>query len=286
MTRHSPVTSLGSSQWSALLSQLDSLRREITAHKAATVGRQATRSNAKAVVQQYFRLSRPHLSGLAFTDAELATLDEQMQELLRLSNGVSPKATYSKVIRTARRLLDQIELSREMRLGVASTTRPLPENQPSLVEQAIINTLTSLVPGAALGYQQALTDLADNKRLSYRGVAAELREVVREVLDRLAPDADLLAAGVQVENGQSSFTQKQKVRHILRSRGLTENALKVPEESVRLIEELTGSLARSVYVRGSISTHAGSPAEEVRQLKLYVDGVLGELLEIHRQRDE
>lgn len=53
---------------------------------------------------------------------------------------------------------------------------------------------------------------------------------------------------------------------------------------MRLIEELTASLTRSVYVRGSISMHVTSPAEEVRQLKLYVDGVLGELLEIHRQR--
>ena len=90
------------------------------------------------------------------------------------------------------------------------------------------------------------------------------------------------AAGVRVEPDQRGYTQKQKVRHILKSRGVTENARKVPEDSVRLIEELTASLARSVYVRGSISAHVTSPVEEVRQLKLYVDSVLGELLAIHR----
>jgi len=236
------------------------------------------------VVQQYFRHTRPHLLALAFDDGELAALDEQMQALVRLANSVSTKTEYVKTIRVVQRVLSQIELGREMRLGLASSVVASRAGRPSLIEQSIIDTLKSLLPGAAAGYQQALRDMADDSRFSYRGVAAELREVVREVLDRLASDAAMQAAGVVVEKGQSGFTQKQKVRHILRSRGLTENARKAPEESVRLIEELTASLARSVYMRGSISTHVSSPAEEVRQLKLYVDGVLGELLEIHRTR--
>jgi len=279
-------TQFDSDEWSVLLSQLDALKKEIAAHGAATVGKQSMRDQAKTLVQQYFRISRPQLVRLDFTDAELAALDEQMQGLVRLANGVSPKTAYAKTIRSTKRLLDQIELSREMRLGLASTPQTPAENQPSAIEQLIVDTLTNLVPGAALGYRQAVSDLGDDDRLSYRGVAAELREVVREVLDRLAPDAAMQEAGIKIEKDQKGFTQKQKVRHILRSRGLTENARKAPEQSVELIEELTASLTRSVYVRGSISTHVGSPAEEVRQLKLYADGVLGELLEIHRQRDD
>ncbi len=274
------------SEWSGLVSQLDALRKEVTDHKAATIGKKSTRERAKTAVQQYFRNTRPYLTRLAFSDAELAPLDEGMQELLRLANGVSPKSAYASALRAARRALDQIELSREMRLGLASSAASTRGTQPSIVEQGIIGTLTALLPGAALGYQQALRDIADDNRLSYRGVAAELREVVREVLDRLAPDADMEAAHVSFERGRTSYTQKQKARHILRSRGLTENARKAPEESVHLIEELTASLTRSVYVRGSISTHVASPADEVRQLKLYVDGILGELLEIHRTRPD
>lgn len=227
-------------------------------------------------------MTRPHLLGLAFTDGELASLDEQMQQILQLANAVSPRTTYMKAIRSARRMLDEIEPTREMRLGLRISEGGGHDGQPSSVEEAIIHTLIQLVPGAALGYQQAIRDIADDNRLSYRGVASELRETLREVLDRLAPDGDMRGSGVHVEQGQRGFTQKQKVRHILRSRGLTENARKAPEESVRLIEELTASLARSVYVRGSISAHTASPREEVRQLKLYLDGVLGELLEIHR----
>jgi Predicted pPIWI-associating nuclease len=271
--------------WSDLLAQLNELGKQVRSHLAATVGKQSIRDQTRAVVQQFFRLTRPHLRRLGFTDAELAPLDEPMQELLRLANTVSSKRSYTAAIRSTRRALDQIELSREMRLGVATSTAALPGTEPSVVERAIIETLKALLPGAALGYQQALRDIANDDRLSYRGVAAELREVVREVLDRLAPDGDLKTAGVTIEKDQTGYTQKQKVRYLLRSRGLPDNARKAPEESVRLIEELTASLTRSVYVRGSISTHVTSPAAEVRQLKLYVDGVLGELLEIHQRRD-
>ena len=52
------------------------------------------------------------------------------------------------------------------------------------------------------------------------------------------------------------------------------------EDTVSLIEELTGSLARSSYDRGSLATHVASTDSDVRQLKMYVDGVLAELLQV------
>jgi hypothetical protein len=274
-----------STEWSSLVSALEALRKEIRSHSAATVGRQDTRDHAKSVVQQYFRSTRRHLTDLDFSDEELSPLDEQMQELLRLANGVSARTDYVRVVRNAKKLLDQVEVNREMRLGLSerTTDSAAPGGVPSQIEKSIIRTLGGLAPGAALGYEQAVRDIQDPDRLSYRGVASELREVVREVLDRLASDKDLEDAGTKVEKGQSGFTQKQKVRHILQSRGLARNARKAPEDSIRLIEELTGSLTRSVYVRGSISTHVSSPRAEVQQLKMYVDGVVAELLEIHRQ---
>src|SRR5438876_3154615 len=208
-------------------------------------------------------LDARHPDGCLFGGRDSLGVDAVGEVLEELASDLpADVGAYTKAIRAARRIIDQIELSREMRLGLASSAPAAHADQASPVEQAIIDTLAALLPGASLGYQQALRDMADDNRLSYRGIAAELREVVREVLDRLAPDTDMQAAGVAVEKGQSGFTQKQKVRHILRWRGLTENARKVPEESVRLIEELTASLTRSVYVRGSISTHVTSPAEE------------------------
>jgi Predicted pPIWI-associating nuclease len=276
-----------STEWPSLIADLDGLRKEITAHQAVTVGRQASRQHAKSVVQQYFRSTRGHLLGLGFTDGELVPLDGLFQELLQLANGVNAKAAYAKVLRDTKKLLSQVEVNREMRLGSAtSQSFVAAHDAPTHVEQAILATLRDLARGAALGYEQALRDIQDEDRLSYRGVASELRETVREVLDRLAPDKDLQQAGVKIEKDQKGYTQKQKVRHILRSRGVGETARKVPEQSIQLIEELTASLTRSVYERGSLSAHVASPRSEVQQLKLYVDGVLAELLEVHRDRNE
>jgi hypothetical protein len=60
---------------------------------------------------------------------------------------------------------------------------------PSQDDQKIIDTLAGLVPSAALSYQQAIADLKDGSRVSFRGPALELRETLREVVDYMAPDA-------------------------------------------------------------------------------------------------
>lgn len=142
------------------------------------------------------------------------------------------------------------------------------------------NTLQQLVPSAALSYQQALQDLAGPQRLSYRGTAVELRECLRELLDHLAPDAAVTKApGFAYEKGLTKPTMKQKARFILKNRGGAHTSLSSAEDSVLRIEEATASLARSVYMRGSVSTHVAT-LREAHQLKLYADAVLAELLEI------
>jgi hypothetical protein len=109
-----------------------------------------------------------------------------------------------------------------------------------------------------------------------------LREALRETLDRLAPDKEVMAApGFKLEPDRTKPTQKQKVRYILRSREVPETARKAPEATVLMIEELTGSLARASYERSSISAHIASTEQEVRQMKMYVDTVLAELLQVH-----
>jgi hypothetical protein len=91
----------------------------------------------------------------------------------------------------------------------------------------------------------------------------------------------MTAPGFRLERNRTGPTQKQKVRFILRSRRVPEGARRTPEESVSLIEELTGSLARASYDRGSLASHVASSENEVRQLKMYVDSVLAELLQVH-----
>ncbi len=147
------------------------------------------------------------------------------------------------------------------------------------MENIIYETLLQIIPTAALSYKQALVDLADKNRISYRGVANELRETLRETLDHLAPDKVVTSQpNFKFEKDRTKPTMKQKVRYILKARELSENYLKPPEEAVEIVEELIASFTRSVYERSSISTHVTTKRSEVLQIKKYVDAVLAELL--------
>jgi hypothetical protein len=271
--------------WQALIDSLAAVERAVARVTAVHVNTSAVRDGAKSLIQDYFRRTRPDLTALGIDEGELEETDQQMQRLLQLSNGRNPKSSYVRTLREIRRATRDLELRREYGLGERRRSESPPgPTTASAVEAKILETLTGLSPTAALSYEQALRDLASStERVSFRGTANELREALRETLDRLAPDADVMAApGFRLEAGRSTPTQKQKVSYVLRSRNVTSTARKAPEETVLLIEGLTGSVARASYQRSSVSTHIASTEHEVRQLKMYVDSVLAELLQVHQ----
>jgi hypothetical protein len=149
------------------------------------------------------------------------------------------------------------------------------------VERAILATLTAMLPGTAASYEQALRDISQGGRVSWRGTATELRETLREVMDHLAPDNKVMTvAGFQLEPGLSKPSQKQKVRFILRARRSSSAAVTVAEASLGTVDEAVANLARSTYQRGSASTHVGASGQEIKNVKRHVDALLAELLEI------
>jgi hypothetical protein len=157
-----------------------------------------------------------------------------------------------------------------------------PADPITATERLIIDTLSRIVPAAALSYQQCLIDLNGPARYSYRGVAHELREVLRETLDYLAPDAEVQASpGFKFERDQKGPTQRQKALHVLRNRNLSREEMVAPELTVTMIEDMGARITRTAYTRGSKNAHTPSSAAEVRRLKMWIDAVLGELLEIH-----
>jgi hypothetical protein len=152
-------------------------------------------------------------------------------------------------------------------------------------ENLIVKTLQRIVPAAAVSYEQALIDLGDVRRRSYRGVAHELREVLRETLNYLAPDAEVMAVpGFKPEQDQKKPTQRQKALHVFRKRQLSKEEMSAPELTINLVEELSATITRTAYTRGAKGAHTPSSGAEVRQLKMWIDAVLGELLEIHRPK--
>lgn len=151
-------------------------------------------------------------------------------------------------------------------------------------ERLIIKTLAKIVPAAAGSYEQCLLDLNDPRRRSYRGVAHELREVLRETLNYLAPDKDVMAASwFKPEQGRDKPTQRQKAEYVLRGRKLSREERTAPELTITVFEETAANITRAAYTSGSKNAHTETSGPVVKQLKMYVDAVLGELLEIHWQ---
>lgn len=148
----------------------------------------------------------------------------------------------------------------------------------SETERGILTTLERMLPRTAESYEQVLQDFATGKRVSWRGTGSELREVLREVMDHLASDADVMAVpNFKLEGDLKRPTQKQKVRYILKAR---RRAVAVAEAGIETVDEGIANMARSAYQRGSATAHASTDAIEIRRLKNYVDALLVELLEV------
>ena len=74
---------------------------------------------------------------------------------------------------------------------------------------------------------------------------------------------------------------KQKVRFILRKRGLSSSSTQAPEDATQAVDEAISSFVRSVYGRSNLSTHMPTDKNEVLRVRDLVKTSLCELLEIH-----
>jgi hypothetical protein len=262
-------------EWWLLLDDLDANLRH---GKSVLVGAIVTREMANSAVQHYFRQVRPHLVTLGIHEAQIDEMDYAMQTLIKLSARANRRSSYKTPLRDVYRIRPQVETALEIACANVPAKRT---SSISTTEEQILSTLEQLIPSSALSYRQALQDLSDGKRVSYRGTAAEIREVVREVLDHLAPDEEVLKM-VKLEKDRNKPTMKQKATFILKARGVGESGRKTAEDAASAIEDSVSSLARSVYTRGSVSTHVANTQAEVRTFKGYADAILAELLQIHR----
>jgi hypothetical protein len=239
------------------------------------------REDAREVVQFYFREVRGPLEGVGIETEKVSIIDQKMQHMIEIAAGVNRKSTYLGIIRELAMLRAPLTTAIEIRANAKNA--PPPPVLLSQIEAAILQTLDKLLPLTALSYRQAIHDLADQKRYSYRGVAAEFREVHREVLDYLAPDKDVMeASGFKLEKDQTKPTMKQKAVHILKARGLNDTQRKPATDAIAIIEGAVGSLARAAYNVGSLATHISTERAEVLTFKGYVDALMAQLLEIHK----
>ncbi len=265
--------------WAQWWNELDDFRTVLKRNRAEFVSQKLTREQAKLVVQNYFRGVRPELIDLGIDSAQIGQLDGINQEILGLAAKKNRTASY----RGKLRLLDTYRIVIATAAEIQSANRDVVGSirLTTTAEASILATLEQIVPSTALSYRQVLQDLGDTQRISYRGTAAELREVLRELLDHLAPDEEVLKT-VKLEKDQKGPSMKQKAAFILKARGIGDTARKTPVDAVGTVEESVGSLARSIYTRGAVSTHVVTTRKEVLTIKAYADAVLSDLLQIHR----
>jgi hypothetical protein len=144
-------------------------------------------------------------------------------------------------------------------------------------DKHIIDKLDALVPSAALSYKQAILDLSDDSRISFRGPALELREALREILDRLAPDGEVTAEpGYKQDKDRIGPTMKQKVRFIMKGKRSSSDA---SEQTVTAFEEAIAGLTRAVSERSSKAAHVASERQTVAQLRRFMVVIFHEILE-------
>jgi hypothetical protein len=175
-------------EWRDFCAVLRQYSARLDRSNAVNVNSVALRDETKRIAQMYFRGVRQSLQQFQL-DEFIEPLSVAFEALLVLSEGRNAASSYKKHVNAIRKIIPRVTSQLEVQGGLDG-----PAISSSDTDQKILQTLTNLVPSAALSYEQALLDLADPKRLSFRGPAHELRECLREVLDHLAPDAEVMKA--------------------------------------------------------------------------------------------
>lgn len=248
-------------------------RIEVLRRSLSSAGKQLDSSTKRAEISEaaesYFR----DLASL-IADADLRSVaDASANYLFELRHKRGTTSRVASELKSLRSVLQRVELVGLQRPIHASTVNP--------VDDLIFRTLQQMVPAAAASYRQALIDLADNRRISWRGTATEIREALRETLDHLAPDAEVTTQpNFRLEPELKGPSMKQKVRFILAARGVSKSASAVPEDASSAVEAAFASLVRSLYTRGSVSTHTPTSKSEVERVLMWARAVFQELLEL------
>lgn len=258
----------------SLLADVERERKALNHETGSQLHSSRTRASLRGLVERYFKEVRPMIDEAAAPTDHIQGVDTAMQDLLVLCHKRGSVQKYKDLLRNAKGHLIHLDT------GLVAGGGRRDEDLRTERDSGIVTTLRALLPSAALSYEQALVDLSETDRLSWRGPATDLREALRETLDHLAPDEAVESStGYKPVAGTHGPTMKQKVRYILKNRGQSK-ALSGPAEDAALaIDEMIGSFVRSVYTRTAVSTHTPTDKAEVLRVLEMVRVVLGELLE-------
>src|SRR3989442_15592540 len=148
------------------------------------------RNAIRSVVGAWLAEYRPSFLAMVGDESRLRVIDENMNALVKLAALDSPKRTAAvrRFGAIKRHFLNELLVP----LSRAYWSRA-PERTAAGRDADVANRLRLLDADLADSYEQAVADLEDEGRLSYRGPAGELREGLTSVLHLLAPTADVQA---------------------------------------------------------------------------------------------
>lgn len=255
-----------------LLKHLNDLEASIKKIKTININRDSIKQLTIETGSFYFKRIRSEFVKYTGEVDTIRDYDDNWQQLIRLAHGNNLKSSYLKVIKILKKF------SREF--SISTFSQGLTQKENPYAETLLVRTLQEIVPSAAQSYRQAMEDLSQNNKISYRGTACEFREALRDILNHLAPDNEIMKPGFKLEKDQTKPTMKQKVQFILKSRNRGEKARNIVGKSIDIIENLFADITRAFYDRASVSTHVQTTKKEIIQLKRYLDVILFDLLEI------
>jgi len=262
---------------------LDVLNRLLTFVKSSnhrTISSLTERNSIRSVVGAWFQQYRPSFLEMLGEEDPLLPTDSSMQELLRLA---STDCSRRVVIRHIREVHTHFTESLLVPLSSAYWSRA-PQRTPAGRDEEVVLRLRQLDTLLADSYEQAIVDLENTRRLSYRGPAAELREVLTGILHILAPTTQVQATDWYKESRRTGErkeptpTRAERTKYILRSRAEGSALTEAAESFMTSVEERLASVVVATYARGSAATHVGTEREEVLQQLQYINALLRELL--------
>lgn len=258
---------------------LDGLIERTAAISSNAVTAQSERNNIRAVVAAWFQYRKIFVDILG-TESDLHNLDKAFEGIQNLTASSVPRKRVLRKLKTVQKYFKDnlwIPLSR------AYWSR-VPEKTPTGRDTEVANRLKHLDAELANSYEQANIDLEDEGRISYRGCASELREVLTGVLHILAP-TDKVQAADWYQEARKSGQQKEKqptrserTKYILRLRAKGSSATEAAEAVMLSVEERLGNVVSTAYRRSSDSTHRATQRDEVNQQLQYLNALLRELL--------
>jgi len=267
---------------SEFLDVLEGLRARLSAGNAPRLIKSEL-LNIRAVVGAWFSEYQTSFVQIVGEDQQIRSMDEMMQDLLKLASGDSARKTVIRAVSSARQ-----HFKRNLLVPVSRAHwSQAPERSPAGRDDLVAQRLRQLDGKMADGYEQALLDIEDGDRLSYRGPANELREVLTFVLHTLAPNSRVEGAEwykeakeaiKQGSRKEKTPTRAERTRFILRSRTDKSVVTEAAESYMTMVEDRLGHVVGKTFERGNAATHAGAEQAELVTLLPYVNALLRELL--------